>query len=154
MEHVKERRVRRNHSPAFKAKVALAAIKGERRLPTWLSSSTSTPTRSRNGAASFLKGRQDLRFRGEVGSTRDRREDAALPGDTPEIETVLAAGEMITAVEIPANDFGTHYTHLKVRDRASYAFALVSGSRLRRMYHFAERENCPSAWRLHEWVDL
>jgi xanthine dehydrogenase YagS FAD-binding subunit len=49
-----------------------------------------------------------------------------LPGDTPETETVLAAGEMITAVEIPANDFRTHHTYLKVRDRASYAFALVS----------------------------
>lgn len=51
------RRVRRNHSPAFKAKVAPAAIKGEKHWPTWRSSSTSTRTRSRNGAASFLKGR-------------------------------------------------------------------------------------------------
>ena len=49
-----------------------------------------------------------------------------LPGDHPEIETVLAPGELITAVELPALSFGRHSTYRKVRDRASYAFALVS----------------------------
>jgi xanthine dehydrogenase YagS FAD-binding subunit len=38
----------------------------------------------------------------------------------------LAPGEIITAVELPAQGFATHYTYLKVRDRLSYAFALVS----------------------------
>jgi xanthine dehydrogenase YagS FAD-binding subunit len=47
------------------------------------------------------------------------------PGDTPELETVLAAGELITAVTLPKPIGGTHVYH-KVRDRASYAFALVS----------------------------
>lgn len=49
-----------------------------------------------------------------------------LPGDQPERDTNLAPGEIITAVELPAQGFATHYTYLKVRDRLSYAFALVS----------------------------
>jgi len=49
-----------------------------------------------------------------------------LPGETPHIETNLEPGELITAVEIPACPFATHSTYRKVRDRASYAFALVS----------------------------
>ncbi|MEV5896179.1 FAD binding domain-containing protein [Nonomuraea fuscirosea] len=47
-----------------------------------------------------------------------------LPGDTPEIETDLAPGELITAVELPPAPANSRYR--KVRDRASYAFALVS----------------------------
>jgi len=48
-----------------------------------------------------------------------------LPGKTPHIETTLAAGEMITAVTLPKPLGGKHY-YRKVRDRSSYAFALVS----------------------------
>ncbi|MGU3496254.1 FAD binding domain-containing protein [Xanthobacteraceae bacterium A53D] len=48
-----------------------------------------------------------------------------LPGDTPEVETVLETGELITAVTLPKPIGGTHI-YRKVRDRASYAFALVS----------------------------
>jgi len=48
-----------------------------------------------------------------------------LPGDTPHIETALLPGELITAVTLPAPVGGTHI-YRKVRDRASYAFALVS----------------------------
>ncbi|PHQ62126.1 MAG: molybdopterin dehydrogenase [Sphingobium sp.] len=48
-----------------------------------------------------------------------------LPGDTPDRETVLKAGEMITSVTLPKPIGGTH-VYRKVRDRASYAFALVS----------------------------
>ncbi len=49
-----------------------------------------------------------------------------LPEDHPEIETVLAPGELITAIELPALPFAARSTYRKVRDRASYAFALVS----------------------------
>jgi xanthine dehydrogenase YagS FAD-binding subunit len=48
-----------------------------------------------------------------------------LPGDTPHIETTLVPGELITAVTLPRPLGGTHI-YRKVRDRASYAFALVS----------------------------
>ncbi len=48
-----------------------------------------------------------------------------LPGNTPEVETVLARGELITAVTLPRPIGGKHI-YRKVRDRASYAFALIS----------------------------
>ncbi|GGE02301.1 xanthine dehydrogenase [Aureimonas endophytica] len=48
-----------------------------------------------------------------------------LPGDTPEVETALEPGEFITAVTLPA-PVGGRQIYRKVRDRASYAFALVS----------------------------
>ncbi|RUU31228.1 xanthine dehydrogenase family protein subunit M [Mesorhizobium sp. M6A.T.Ce.TU.016.01.1.1] len=48
-----------------------------------------------------------------------------LPGDTPHVENALIPGELITAVTLPRPVGGTHIYH-KVRDRASYAFALVS----------------------------
>ena len=49
-----------------------------------------------------------------------------LPGDEPQRDTVLEHGELITAVDLPALSFATHSHYRKVRDRASYAFALVS----------------------------
>jgi xanthine dehydrogenase YagS FAD-binding subunit len=51
-----------------------------------------------------------------------------LPGDTPDRETVLEPGEMIVAVRLPAEGalFAAHARYLKVRDRTSYAFAIVS----------------------------
>ena len=49
-----------------------------------------------------------------------------LPGDEPERDTVLEQSELITAVDLPPLAFATHSHYRKVRDRASYAFALVS----------------------------
>ena len=49
-----------------------------------------------------------------------------LPGDTPERDNQLADDELITAVELPAAGFAAHSHYLKIRDRASYAFALIS----------------------------
>ena len=49
-----------------------------------------------------------------------------LPGDTPHLDSNLHPNEIITAVELPAQGFTTNYTYLKIRDRLSYAFALVS----------------------------
>jgi xanthine dehydrogenase YagS FAD-binding subunit len=49
-----------------------------------------------------------------------------LPSETPEIETALQPGELITTVELEANPFAGRCSYRKVRDRASYAFALVS----------------------------
>jgi xanthine dehydrogenase YagS FAD-binding subunit len=49
-----------------------------------------------------------------------------LPGDTPHVETALEPDELITAVELPANPVAALSRYRKVRDRASYAFALVS----------------------------
>jgi xanthine dehydrogenase YagS FAD-binding subunit len=66
-----------------------------------------------------------------VRGTRGEREIAfgdfhRLPGSTPERDTNLAPDELIIAVDLPAMPFATRSHYLKVRDRASYAFALVS----------------------------
>lgn len=49
-----------------------------------------------------------------------------LPGETPHIETALRLGELVTAVVLTANGFAPRSSYRKVRDRSSYAFALVS----------------------------
>ena len=49
-----------------------------------------------------------------------------LPGDRPEVDTTLGADELITSIDLPARGFAAHHTYLKLRDRHSYAFALVS----------------------------
>jgi xanthine dehydrogenase YagS FAD-binding subunit len=51
-----------------------------------------------------------------------------LPGDRPERETVLRRGELVAAIDLPATSFAARSHYLKVRDRASYAFALVSAA--------------------------
>ncbi len=56
-----------------------------------------------------------------------------LPGDSPHIDTALGAGELITAVILPAEGFPEHFAYLKIRDRTSYAFALVSVAAALRM---------------------
>ena len=49
-----------------------------------------------------------------------------LPGDSPQHDTTLDRGELVTAVVLPASSWLGRSRYLKVRDRASYAFALVS----------------------------
>jgi len=49
-----------------------------------------------------------------------------LPENAPHIDTTLAPDEIITAIELPQKGFARNYSYLKIRDRASYAFALVS----------------------------
>ena len=49
-----------------------------------------------------------------------------LPGDHPELDNHLQPGELITGIELPKEGFANNYSYLKLRDRTSYAFALVS----------------------------
>jgi xanthine dehydrogenase YagS FAD-binding subunit len=49
-----------------------------------------------------------------------------LPGDTPQLDSNLRPDEIITAIELPPKGFARYYSYLKIRDRLSYAFALVS----------------------------
>lgn len=68
-----------------------------------------------------------VHLQGEGGARTVRLVDLhRLPAGRPDIETVLEPHELITAVELPALAFAAHSTYRKVRDRASYAFALVS----------------------------
>lgn len=65
-----------------------------------------------------------------MGATGERRipfdEFHHLPGHRPDLDTTLKPGELIVAIELPDSPFSQHCHYLKVRDRASYAFALVS----------------------------
>lgn len=49
-----------------------------------------------------------------------------LPGTTPQLDNNLLPGELITSIDLPAEGYQHHYAYLKLRDRSSYAFALVS----------------------------
>lgn len=49
-----------------------------------------------------------------------------LPGDKPELDNTLQPGELITAIDLPKQGYAKNFTYLKLRDRTSYAFALVS----------------------------
>lgn len=49
-----------------------------------------------------------------------------LPGHTPELDNNLEKGEIITSIDLPGKDFSSNYAYLKLRDRTSYAFALIS----------------------------
>ncbi len=68
---------------------------------------------------------------GGSGSGKRRLEVAKLhrmPGDTPQIETVLAPGELITAILVPAGGWTRRSHYVKVRDRDSYQFAITSAA--------------------------
>ena len=69
-----------------------------------------------------------VRVRGAGGRERTIPIDEfhRLPGDTPEKDNNLQHGELIVAIELPKSNFGKNAYYLKVRDRASYAFALVA----------------------------
>ena len=49
-----------------------------------------------------------------------------LPGTEPKRDNTVEPGEVVTAIDLPAKGFAQHYDYVKIRDRASYAFALVS----------------------------
>jgi xanthine dehydrogenase YagS FAD-binding subunit len=69
-----------------------------------------------------------VRIRGADGQERTMpvSEFHRLPGDTPQRDNNLAHGELILALELPKSNFAKNSYYLKVRDRASYAFALVA----------------------------
>lgn len=70
-----------------------------------------------------------VRVAGAVGErTIPFQEFHRLPGDKPDVETTLAKDELIVSIELPKETFSLNYSYLKVRDRSSYAFALVSAA--------------------------
>jgi xanthine dehydrogenase YagS FAD-binding subunit len=66
--------------------------------------------------------------KGAAGRQVPAGEFHVLPGKTPHIETVLEAGELITHVTVPSNAFAARSAYVKLRDRASYEFALSSAA--------------------------
>lgn len=68
-----------------------------------------------------------IRVRGGTGEREIPIKDFhRLPGDTPQLDNNLRQDELITGIVLPRETFSRHYKYLKVRDRASYSFALVS----------------------------
>ncbi|MCB2379269.1 xanthine dehydrogenase family protein subunit M [Hymenobacter sp. BT635] len=68
-----------------------------------------------------------LQVTGKNGERTVKFEDFhRLPGNQPELDNTLAPDEVVTAIDLPNEDFSRHFSYLKLRDRQSYAFALVS----------------------------
>lgn len=68
-----------------------------------------------------------VQVEGANGTRQIKLEDFhRLPGDTPQIDTNLRGDEIITSIDLPEKGFIEHHAYLKLRDRTSYAFALVS----------------------------
>jgi xanthine dehydrogenase YagS FAD-binding subunit len=103
-----------------------SAIEGENRQHAILgASSACVATHPSDLAVALVALGASVRLRGASGERRVALEDFfLLPGDTPERETVLAAGELLVAVEVPRAPRRSAY--LKLRDRASFEFAVVS----------------------------
>ena len=105
------------------------AVKGESRMLAIFGVSDSCiASHASDLAVALMALDAALELRGKNGARRQvpLTEFYRLPGDTPHIETVLAPGEMIEAVTIPETQAARNSHYLKVRDRASFEFALVS----------------------------
>jgi xanthine dehydrogenase YagS FAD-binding subunit len=112
-----------------------AAIKGYNRIHAILGQTDKGPTSGESCIAThpsdMCVAMAALRATVEVDGPRGKRtipfsELHKLPGATPQIETALRADELIVAVHLPASGFAKNSYYLKVRDRNSYAFALIS----------------------------
>jgi xanthine dehydrogenase YagS FAD-binding subunit len=105
-----------------------AAIEGINRMHAILGTSESCiATHPSDMCVALAALDAEIHLTGPAGSRRVAFPDFhRLPGDTPERDTNLQPGELITAIELPAKGFAAHHTYLKIRDRLSYAFALVS----------------------------
>src|SRR5262249_20618720 len=105
-----------------------------------------------------------VEIEGKSGRREMKLEDLhRLPGDTPEQETVLEPGDLIIALKLPAEArrFSAHARYLKVRERTSYAFAVVSAAACLRMSggtiaqaRIALGGVAAKPWRAHEAEEL
>jgi xanthine dehydrogenase YagS FAD-binding subunit len=98
-----------------------------------------------------------IHTRTQTGARRIAIEDLyVLPGDRPNVENILHPGELIEAIELPASAHARNSAYLKVRDRASYEFALVSVAAalavengIVRQARIALGSVAPKPWRAH-----
>ncbi len=107
------------------------AIKGESRMLALLGvSDHCIASHASDLAVALMALDATIELRGANGVRRQvpMAEFYRLPGDTPHIETVLAPGEMIEAITVPDSAAARNSHYLKVRDRASFEFALVSAA--------------------------
>ncbi len=106
------------------------AINGENRMHAILGvSDQCIATYAGDMAVAMLVLDAELELTGQHGSRKVAIGDFhKVPGSTPNVETVLQPGEMISGIDIPASAAATRSHYLKVRDRASFEFALVSAA--------------------------
>ncbi|WP_019140576.1 FAD binding domain-containing protein [Noviherbaspirillum massiliense] len=105
-----------------------AAMDGFNRIHAILGASNACiATHPSDMAVALAALRATVRVKGPAGERTIAMQDFhRLPGSTPEHDAILNPGELITAIDLPRTAFAQHACYLKVRDRASYAFALVS----------------------------
>jgi xanthine dehydrogenase YagS FAD-binding subunit len=105
-----------------------AALNGENRAHAVFGASPHcVATHASDLAVALVALDADLHLHGPEGERRLRLEDVyLLPGDTPERETSLRQGELIVAVEVAASACACRSRYLKLRDRASFEFAVLS----------------------------
>jgi xanthine dehydrogenase YagS FAD-binding subunit len=107
-----------------------SAIGGENRLHAVLGGSDHcVATHASDLAVALVACDAIVVVAGPAGERRIKLEDLhLLPGETPEKETILQPGDLITAVEVPPLGFARRSLYLKVRDRASFEFALAAAA--------------------------
>ncbi len=107
-----------------------SAIEGENRQHAILGASGAcAATHPSDLAVALVALGASVRLRGPSGERCVAVEDFfLLPGDTPERETVLAPGELLVAVDVPRSATPARSAYLKLRDRASFEFAVVSAA--------------------------
>jgi xanthine dehydrogenase YagS FAD-binding subunit len=105
-----------------------AAIQGVNRLHAILGASPSCiATHPSDMCVALAALDATVRVRGPRGERKIAFGDFhRLPGDTPQLDTNLRPDELILSIDLPHSPYAAHSTYLKVRERASYAFALVS----------------------------
>jgi xanthine dehydrogenase YagS FAD-binding subunit len=106
------------------------AINGENRMHAILGvSDQCIATYPGDMAVALIVLGAELELTGRNGTRKVAIDDFhKVPGDTPNVETVLEPGEIITGIDIPASAAAKRSHYLKVRDRASFEFALVSAA--------------------------
>lgn len=106
------------------------AVAGANRMHAVLGTSEScVATHASDVAVALVALDAEVRLTGAEGARTVRLADFyRLPGETPEIENDLRPGELITEVVVPRLDWAWRSTYVKVRDRASYEFALCSAA--------------------------
>jgi xanthine dehydrogenase YagS FAD-binding subunit len=106
------------------------AISGANRMHAVLGTSDScVATHASDVAVALVALGAEIRLVSATGSRTVKLADLyRLPGDTPEVETDLRPGELISEVLVPRLDWASRSTYVKVRDRQSYEFALCSAA--------------------------
>lgn len=105
---------------------ALNGMNGNHAIFGWSQSCVATNPSDMNVALSALEAKVHVQQPDGIERVIPFADFHRLPGDTPEKDNTLKKGELITGIELPKTKFAEHYYYLKIRERSSYAFAMMS----------------------------